>query len=248
MATPLALPDESQAQILKPVSEHQTGLHAQQLHRETMKVETTHIERENVMDHAMMTHCTGHRETQKECEEVPVSADFSRDDQEKEQDKQGSAIIAGVHAGEAERDPSSSSDSMLYPDGCDFKTTFRMVIHRLNKEPGQRIACLDTCADVDAISHRVVQDLGLRKVPYQGPSVKPLGGSFQPQWQVTLDWNVAGFPRTYPTTFIVFEEDYSEEFDVLLGKDTIKAVRFYKRNNSVWMTTREGDLPITTPP
>ncbi|KAL8768483.1 MAG: hypothetical protein Q9209_005274 [Squamulea sp. 1 TL-2023] len=127
--------------------------------------------------------------------------------------------------------PSDASSQSL------FERAFRMVIHLPNDRKAQRMACLDTCADIDVISHRVVKTLELETVKYSGTRVRPLGPetkSYMPEEQVTLDWHVAKFYKTYTTTFVVFNEEHSNEFDVLLGQETIKKIGFYKRNHKIW--------------
>ncbi|KAL8670138.1 MAG: hypothetical protein Q9168_005303 [Polycauliona sp. 1 TL-2023] len=116
--------------------------------------------------------------------------------------------------------------------------SFRMVIHMPNQDRiAQRLACLDTQADVDVISQEVVDSLRLETDEYTGEAVRPLGpitNMYQPARQVTLEWNVAKFHKTYTTTFVVFNKDHSDEFDLLLGRDTIRKVNFFKKNNGIW--------------
>ncbi|KAL8889192.1 MAG: hypothetical protein Q9215_003491 [Flavoplaca cf. flavocitrina] len=157
-------------------------------------------------------------------------------------------VAVGVHTlGAPEQgttgQPSSSSDPS--PQGW-FKRTFSMIIHG-KEQNAQRVACLDTCADLDVISHRVVEDLGLQTEKYEGAAVKPLGGSYQPERQITLSWHVLNFPKTYTTTFAVFDEKYSKDFDVLLGRLTINKIRLYRKARNVWFSATEGD-DLTVPP
>ena len=124
-----------------------------------------------------------------------------------------------------------------------------MIIHPQN---AQRVTCLDTGADLNVISHRVVEDLKLQTEEYEGAAVKPVGGSYQPERQITLSWNVLNFPKTYTTTFAVFDERHSTDFDILLGRFTIKKIGFFKKDTSVWfLPATEEDVPvsqvITTP-
>ncbi|KAL8782252.1 MAG: hypothetical protein Q9213_005555 [Squamulea squamosa] len=114
-----------------------------------------------------------------------------------------------------------------------FERVFYMVIHHSGQN-SQRVTCLDTSADVDIISHQVVEDLGLQPEKYTGGMVRPLGGAYYPEGQITLSWHVAGFYKTYTTTFAVFNEQYSKDFDVLLGRVTIKKIGFYKKSTDIW--------------
>ncbi|KAL8922375.1 MAG: hypothetical protein Q9208_005228 [Pyrenodesmia sp. 3 TL-2023] len=145
----------------------------------------------------------------------------------------------------------SASDTVVHPEGRDFKRTFRMVIHLTgdrNALVAQRVSCLDTCADLDVISHEVVESLRLKKDRYQGASVHPLGGFFKPEWQVTFDWHVAGFHKTYTSTFAVLDAKHSGDFDVLLGRATIKDIGFYVTNGKVWMISADEETqPLQLP-
>ncbi|KAL9014675.1 MAG: hypothetical protein Q9173_000671 [Seirophora scorigena] len=123
-----------------------------------------------------------------------------------------------------------------------FKRQFRMAIHL----PKQRfrICCLDTGADLDVISLDVVEDLGLKKDAWEGGKVYPVGESFTPKWQVTFDWHVAEFQKTYTSTFAVLDKVHSRDFDVLLGHETIENIGFYFTNGRVWMFTNDGTRPV----
>ncbi|KAL9014678.1 MAG: hypothetical protein Q9173_000674 [Seirophora scorigena] len=127
---------------------------------------------------------------------------------------------------------SSSSNSIVSSEA--FKTSFRMVIHLPDEEIRQRICCLDTASGVDVISHDVVKELRLKKVKYPGPPLYPFGGFFLPEWQVTFDWHVAKFHKTYTTTFVVLDEQHSKSIEVVLGKSTISKIGFYTKTSYVW--------------
>ena len=139
--------------------------------------------------------------------------------------------------------PSSSSDPS--PQRW-FERALSILIHG-KEQNAQRVTYLDTCANLDVISHRVVEDLGLQTDKYEGAAVKPLGGSYQPKRQITLSWHVLNFPKTYTTTFAVFDEQYSKDFDVLLGRFTINKIGFYKKDANVWFSAADED-GSTVPP
>ncbi|KAI4265589.1 MAG: hypothetical protein L6R38_009307 [Xanthoria sp. 2 TBL-2021] len=124
------------------------------------------------------------------------------------------------------------------------RLTFRMVLYKAKDETAQRMAYLDTGSTVDLMSIDVVNSLNLRKDPYQGPPLKPMGGFFMPQWQVTADWHVAKFHKTYTTTFVVMDEKYSIDYDVLLGRSTIGRIGFVTSNNEVYFMTTEGEYRV----
>lgn len=122
-----------------------------------------------------------------------------------------------------------------------WKRSFHMVIHLAEGENALRVTCLDTGADVNVISIDVVNCLGLDKEQYQGPPLKPIGGTYLPQWQVTLDWHVARFHKTYTSTFAVLDKAHSADFDILLGKKTVEDIGFYHINGNVWFHTANGN-------
>lgn len=134
-----------------------------------------------------------------------------------------------------------SSNTVVQPGGRDFKTTFRMVIHLAGDEIAQRVSCLDTGADLDVINHRVVESLRLQRDRYQGAAIYPLGGFYEPEWQVTFDWHVAGFRQTYTSTLAVLDDRHSGDFDVLLGRMTIQKIGFYMTNDRVWMLSTDNE-------
>ncbi|KAL8635630.1 MAG: hypothetical protein Q9226_009336 [Calogaya cf. arnoldii] len=125
-----------------------------------------------------------------------------------------------------------------------FERVFYMVFLGMGKNE-VRVTCLDTCADIDVISHQVVKDLGLQTEEYTGGIVRPLGSTYHPEGQVTLSWHVSGFPKTYTTTFVVFNEQYSKDFDILLGRFTIQRIGFYQKDPNVWFSSAEGDVPVS---
>ncbi|KAL8879173.1 MAG: hypothetical protein Q9198_003167 [Flavoplaca austrocitrina] len=127
-----------------------------------------------------------------------------------------------------------------------FERVFFMIIHG-REQNEQRLTCLDTCADIDAISYQVVKEMKLwgQLEEYTGGVIKPLGGSYKPKYQITLNWHVLNFPKTYTNTFIVFDEQYSKDFDVLLGRYTIRKIGFYQKAPNVWFSATEGDVPVS---
>ncbi|KAI4267411.1 MAG: hypothetical protein LQ337_008365 [Flavoplaca oasis] len=139
--------------------------------------------------------------------------------------------LTGMRSSSNASEPSNTSSQ------SEFDTFFRMIIHLPHGHNRQRLACLDTCSDMDVISHHVVDSLHLETEKYTGDAIRPLGpatNSYMPERKVTIDWNVIRFPKTYTTTFAVLDEDHGDEFDILLGVDTIKKISFYKKNKKVW--------------
>ncbi|KAL8782253.1 MAG: hypothetical protein Q9213_005556 [Squamulea squamosa] len=139
----------------------------------------------------------------------------------------------------------TSSDVAAKPQSQKFKHAFRIVFHMAMDETAQRLACLDTGASVNLMSIDVVDSLNLRKDRYEGFPLRPMGGYCEPKWQVTVDWHVAKFHKTYTTTFVVMDETYSSDYDVLLGRPTIEIIGFYNVNNTIWFSTTEGNYCIS---
>ncbi|KAL8640920.1 MAG: hypothetical protein Q9226_008692, partial [Calogaya cf. arnoldii] len=157
--------------------------------------------------------------------------------------------LAGVsQSTTGDRSASNASEISTGSSQPDFARAFRMVIHLPGDRSAQRMTCLDTCADMDAISRDVVETLKLKTESYSGGTIKPLGpptNSFKPERQVTLDWHVATFNKTYTTTFAVFNEEHSDEFDVLLGLETIERIGFYKKNRNIWLSSSRGEVCLS---
>lgn len=125
---------------------------------------------------------------------------------------------------------SDSSQFSTEDSVAPIKSTFKIVIH-LRDTSIMRIAKLDTGADLDVMSKRVADALGIELEPYSGEDIIPLGGRIRPLGQITRDWHVMERKMTYTTTFVVLEV---EEFDILLGAKTISECGFYQINNAIW--------------
>ena len=135
------------------------------------------------------------------------------------------------------------SDRVERPDEEELKVDFDMVIHKRGGQTISRIGTLDSGAMVDLISQEVVTSLGKEMRPYHGDPVSPLGPSnIYPVGEIELEWHILTFRKTYTTNFLVLQDDYCEDFDILLGRRTIGKVKFWKTNNSVWFLDK-GDVP-----
>ncbi|KAL8645573.1 MAG: hypothetical protein Q9210_006632 [Variospora velana] len=138
-----------------------------------------------------------------------------------------------------------NSSSNTITSSEEFKTSFQIVIHLPDDGNAQRVSVLDTGAGLDVINPNVVESLKLKKDRYQGEPIRPLGGFYEPEWQVTFDWHIARFRTTYTTTFAVLDDKHSGDFDVLLGKESIQKIGFWKKDNSVWqLPTDDEGRPI----
>ncbi|KAL8840467.1 MAG: hypothetical protein Q9176_003793 [Flavoplaca citrina] len=111
---------------------------------------------------------------------------------------------------------------------------FQMLLHLAGNNSAQRVASLDTAGEVDVISMQTVKSLGLRKKRYEGGPVGEGRFSSNPQWQTTFDWHVAGFYKTYTSTFVVSEEAHSGDFDIVIGRPTIEEINFYLKSTKIW--------------
>ncbi|KAL8881922.1 MAG: hypothetical protein Q9198_000974 [Flavoplaca austrocitrina] len=123
-----------------------------------------------------------------------------------------------------------------------------MIIQLPNGLIRQRLACLDTVSDVDVISPHVVDSLDLETEKYTGHAIRPLGPDtyiYMPERKVTLDWNVAEFHKTYTTTFAVLDKEHGDDYDVLLGRDTIRKIGFHMKNRKIWWTSAGRQVPIS---
>ncbi|KAL8819674.1 MAG: hypothetical protein Q9223_001945 [Gallowayella weberi] len=120
-----------------------------------------------------------------------------------------------------------------------LERVFKTVLYLPNERTAQRMTFLDSGSDFDVVSQKVVDDFNLPIQPYTGVLAKPLGSSYMPEGEITLSWHVSGFHKTYTTKFVVFSKDYSEDFDILLGRFTIKEIGFYKKNGNIWLTASD---------
>lgn len=98
------------------------------------------------------------------------------------------------------------------------------------------MAKLDTGSEFDVMSQDVYNVLDVKMDVYDGPPIKGFGNTYtKPLGQVKVDWRVSQKYKTYITQFLVCDESVTEDFDVLLGDNTIKKVGFFKRNDAVWI-------------
>ena len=116
----------------------------------------------------------------------------------------------------------------------EFKSTVKMVLYPPNGRSGTRIGKLDTGSRVNIISQKVMDTLGIKMEPYEGPDLTPIGPNIKPLGSIKLDWHITNFKKTYTTTFVVLHTSLSEGFDILLSEETIKEVGFYKVNDDVF--------------
>ena len=146
--------------------------------------------------------------------------------------------------------PSNESHSTSIPNDsdADFKYKFYMAIHQPTEAGGvrMRMAQLDTGSSLNVISHDVINDLKIPMDPYLGFTLRPFNGSVWPIGQVRLEWHVQGREKTYTDIFAVLPNDFSEDFDMLLGRETIERIGFYKRNRTVFFTesANTGVIPL----
>ncbi|KAL8799912.1 MAG: hypothetical protein Q9182_005531 [Xanthomendoza sp. 2 TL-2023] len=155
------------------------------------------------------------------------------------------ANVAEPTAFPATQSSSSEHDVNYVAPERRWKTKFLMVIHLENGNTKMRVTGLDTGADTNIISIDVVDSLGLRKERYQGPQIRSMGGTYTPQWEVTFDWHVAQRQKTYTSKFAVFDEERSDDFDLLLGRMAIEACKFYVVNDKVWFHTADEEAVLS---
>lgn len=122
----------------------------------------------------------------------------------------------------------------------ELSSRFYIVLHLPEAKVKMFICHLDTAADADILSQKVVDNLGMKMDPYEGGSLHPLGAPIQPIGQLTLDWHVAEFSKTYTTTFVVLDPHSTRSFDALLGFATLRRIGFYVKNKAVWYLGSEN--------
>ncbi|CAF9904963.1 MAG: hypothetical protein HETSPECPRED_004835 [Heterodermia speciosa] len=124
-----------------------------------------------------------------------------------------------------------SEAASVSSDEADELTQFKMVIHLPNGGEERRIAKVKVGSSFDVVSKSVADALGMKMESYDGGDIKPLEETLRPLGQLMLDWHVMGKGKTYTTTFLVLESD---DFDVLLGDETIGKIGFVKVNSRDW--------------
>ncbi|KAL9120489.1 MAG: hypothetical protein Q9187_002953 [Circinaria calcarea] len=129
-------------------------------------------------------------------------------------------------------------DAARLAQPTEFKSTFKMLIHLPDGQFGTRIGKLDTGLRVDIISQQVMDTLGIKMEPYEGPELTPIGPNIKPLGSIKLDWHIAQRQKTYTTTFAVLDTSSSKAFDILLSENTIKEIGFYINDDSVWFLKR----------
>ena len=131
---------------------------------------------------------------------------------------------------------SGPSNTMTGGSGAsaDWRTVFYMIIHLPNGAVKMNLAKLDTAAAIDILSQEILNRLGIPMEEYYGGNISPLGAPITPLGQVTLDWHIRGYSKTYTTTFAVLDHHSTRGFDALLSSKTIGEIGFYTINDSVW--------------
>ncbi|KAL9035580.1 MAG: hypothetical protein Q9214_006513 [Letrouitia sp. 1 TL-2023] len=132
---------------------------------------------------------------------------------------------------------SDASERLVYdhlPPGCPLRTTFMMVIHKLDGQTLNRVAKLDTAAGENVISQRVVDKLGVVVDDYTGHHLLPVGNPICPKGRVSLEWHVAGKGVTYNTSFAVLQTSLCKHFDILLSEKEIGKIGFLRVDPSVF--------------
>lgn len=115
-------------------------------------------------------------------------------------------------------------------------STFKICLNTSDEQCATRICKLDTGASVDLMSEAVFSSLGMSMDDWDGPPLRPFGkgDSIIPLGKVKVDWHVSQRRKTYTSDFAIFEHSLSNQFDGILGEETIEKVDFYQRNKNVW--------------
>ncbi|KAL8715711.1 MAG: hypothetical protein Q9220_000378 [cf. Caloplaca sp. 1 TL-2023] len=153
----------------------------------------------------------------------------------------------GGHSQEEVIDEDQTTGAAALSVDPDYKSWFPIIFsspppkHKAHR----RCATLDTGSSIDAISQRIVDECHLETEPYSGGMIRPCGGSCMPLLQVSLGWKVHGKRRTFRTTFVVLEGRFGEDFDFIIGNETIKNYGFLQRNKEMYLIHREGEVSLT---
>lgn len=146
-----------------------------------------------------------------------------------------------IKATDAEESHTTSFTIKDLPEAVDsskgaleWKIIVNMVIRLDDGTRKAAIGHLDMGWSVDVISEDLVDRLCKGMEAYNGPNIRsPKGSSICPIGTVTLQWHVKDYQLTHETTFMVLEEKFCHDFDVILSKYTMSEVGFYYVNNRV---------------
>lgn len=152
---------------------------------------------------------------------------------------------SNLHAVRTTKRDSTQSITIDSSDDQSLEVAVNLVLHDDHGKLLRRKGMMDTGSAVDAISCDVVYRLGKEMDPWEGDGLTSINGYILPIGQVTLDWHVYEFGRTYTTSFAVLDANLIPDFDVLLGIKTIRDYKLLMRNKNVCFLSRtQGTLSL----
>lgn len=150
-------------------------------------------------------------------------------------------ISGNLHAVHTAGQDGTQSITIDSPDDPSLEVAVNLVLHDDHGKVIRRRGMMDTGASVNVISCEVVQRLGKEMDPWEGDGLISVNGYTLPKGQITLDWHVYEFGKTYTSSFAVLDADQIPDFDVLLGIKTIGDYRLLLRNKNVcFLKERKG--------
>lgn len=106
-----------------------------------------------------------------------------------------------------------------------------------------RRCLIDTCADINLVSKKTLDDLQL---PYNLSGEDQVygisGAPLLPIGSIVLTWHMDGREAIYSQKFSVIPDEVPVRFDVLLGKPWIDKTGAVRRNSTVMLLTRRLGL------
>ncbi|KAL8749237.1 MAG: hypothetical protein Q9199_007809 [Rusavskia elegans] len=154
------------------------------------------------------------RDTPKPLEETIPSLSMAPGDPSNPASEDSAQAATRVRSGSNASETSNAS----------LQASFGMVIHIPNEPSANRLCCLDTIADMNVISQEATENLALKTESYRWGPINPIGRAIIPERQITFDWHVHGFYKTYTSTFVVLDRTSSDEFDTLIGRHTAQKI------------------------
>ena len=137
--------------------------------------------------------------------------------------------------------PETSTRSQTHSEKRESSEPLKNIIPMVIRKEGGSITRrgkLDTGSDFDIMSKEVLDALSMGMEDYQGDSIRGFGckAPVVPLGKTKVEWHVYEKPKTYTTEFLVFSEEQTTDFDILLGWKTIEKGKFYLPNGTVMLT------------
>ncbi|MCJ1370043.1 hypothetical protein MMC20_001255, partial [Loxospora ochrophaea] len=117
--------------------------------------------------------------------------------------------------------PETSTRSQTHSEKRESSEPLKNIIPMVIRKEGGSITRrgkLDTGSDFDIMSKEVLDALSMGMEDYQGDSIRGFGckAPVVPLGKTKVEWHVYEKPKTYTTEFLVFSEEQTTDFDILL--------------------------------